>query len=133
LSRKKLILEYLPTIITIIGGYSLLIIINNFVDGKYKCTCLFKIITGIPCPGCGMGRATLSLISGKFIDSLKFNILAIPFNAILLASLALMIFDIISKNQIFNTIRYIEISKSSKTVIGLIILLNWILNIIRNI
>lgn len=31
--------------------------------------CLFKTLTGIPCPGCGGQRSVLFLIHGDFIDA----------------------------------------------------------------
>lgn len=35
--------------------------------------CIFKSITTIPCPGCGMTRACLSITHGQFADALRFN------------------------------------------------------------
>lgn len=43
--------------------------------------CPFELLTGIPCPGCGMTRAILSLISGNPSDALLYN----PFSFFLLA------------------------------------------------
>ena len=46
--------------------------------------CIFHSITTIPCPGCGMTRACLSITQGDFIQAYMFN----PF-AFFLISLAL--------------------------------------------
>jgi hypothetical protein len=35
--------------------------------------CPFKALTGIPCPGCGMTRALLSLAKGDFQGAFHFN------------------------------------------------------------
>jgi len=39
--------------------------------------CIFKLITGYPCPVCGTTRAIAALSEGKFHDSISFNPLAI--------------------------------------------------------
>lgn len=41
-------------------------------------TCLVKIVTGYPCPGCGMTRATLCLLHGDVTGSLRFHPIALP-------------------------------------------------------
>ncbi len=46
--------------------------------------CLFHSITNVPCPGCGMTRACLSITQGNFMQAYMFN----PF-AYLLIGLAL--------------------------------------------
>lgn len=42
--------------------------------------CPFELLTGIPCPGCGMTRAILCLIAGNPSDALLYN----PFSFFLL-------------------------------------------------
>ncbi|MBU1598589.1 DUF2752 domain-containing protein [bacterium] len=42
-------------------------------EGHNLHLCLFKEVTHIPCPGCGMTRAFLSLIKGEFWKALSFN------------------------------------------------------------
>ena len=45
--------------------------------------CLFRLVTGIPCPACGSTRSILSLIHGDVIGSLYWN----PAGLVLLLSL----------------------------------------------
>lgn len=40
--------------------------------------CPFRLIFGIPCPGCGMSRALLALVHGDLKASLSFHPLLIP-------------------------------------------------------
>lgn len=35
--------------------------------------CPFHFITGIPCPGCGMGRSIICFFHGRFVDSWLFH------------------------------------------------------------
>jgi hypothetical protein len=46
--------------------------------------CPFFQATGIPCPGCGLGRAAVLLLRGHFRDSLHMHAFAIPALAMLL-------------------------------------------------
>jgi hypothetical protein len=40
--------------------------------------CGFKFLSGAPCPGCGMTRATLALLGGGFAESWRLHPLALP-------------------------------------------------------
>ncbi len=41
--------------------------------------CMFKVLTGIDCPGCGMTRAFFALLRGDLMGSLAYNPALIPF------------------------------------------------------
>ena len=41
----------------------------------FKLPCLFKAVFGIPCPGCGMTRAYISLLHLDFLQAFNFNIM----------------------------------------------------------
>ena len=38
--------------------------------------CAFRFVTGLPCPGCGLTRAFISLFHGEFSRAIAFNALA---------------------------------------------------------
>jgi hypothetical protein len=46
--------------------------------------CPFKVLTGLPCPGCGLTRATVALLHGDFATSFHFHPLALPMVAVML-------------------------------------------------
>jgi hypothetical protein len=48
--------------------------------------CLFKLLTGLPCPGCGMTRAYLHLFQGDIVGAFYFHPLfwLVPFLVALL-------------------------------------------------
>jgi hypothetical protein len=50
------------------------------IGGVIPLFCPFKALTGIPCPGCGMTRAILSIIKGDFHGAIGYN----PFSFFLL-------------------------------------------------
>jgi Protein of unknown function (DUF2752) len=51
--------------------------------------CPFKLILGLPCPGCGMTRSVVTLLHGDLAASLYFHPLGLPL-VLFLASLALL-------------------------------------------
>lgn len=57
--------------------------------------CIFNLVTGYKCPGCGMTRAINSLMHGDFISAYDYNklILLIPIGLIIY-----LIFKILKKN-----------------------------------
>ena len=59
----------------------------NPATNKYMPRCLFLVITGYKCPGCGCQRAVHALLHGNFLDALRFNaffVVALPVIAIYL-------------------------------------------------
>jgi hypothetical protein len=40
--------------------------------------CLFKILLGMPCPGCGLTRATCLLLHGQLASSLEMHLMCLP-------------------------------------------------------
>ena len=49
---------------------------------KFYPLCIFRIVTGCNCPGCGGLRATYCLLHGDFISALKYNpllVISLPF------------------------------------------------------
>lgn len=115
----------------IIGGYFFLFVSDNIFHTKSFC--LFKIITGVPCPGCGMGRATICLSKGDIIKSLHYNILAIPFNIFIIIIIIWLLYDIFSsKNSLYNFIKK-PLKKHIKIIIFVLLIINWIINIYNEI
>ncbi len=49
--------------------------------------CLFKAVTGLPCPGCGMGHALILALNGRFAESFAAHPLGMPLLAVWTASL----------------------------------------------
>lgn len=49
--------------------------------------CLFHIVTGKPCPTCGMTRATCALVHGEWEKALRYHPLVVPFWAALVSVL----------------------------------------------
>lgn len=94
---------------------------------------MFKLITGLPCPGCGMGRASLELIKGNLISSWVYNVLCIPFTIAVLISLVWLIVDLLKREETFFTFIKKDFGLKYKIVLFGLILIDWTINIIRQI
>ena len=56
---------------------------------QYPLPCLFHIVTGLYCPGCGAGRASYSILHGRFYTAFRYNpmyVMLIPFLGIYIAA-----------------------------------------------
>lgn len=49
--------------------------------------CLFHVLTGKPCPTCGMTRATCALAHGEWAKAIRYHPLVVPFWMALVAML----------------------------------------------
>lgn len=55
----------------------------------YFLPCIFKGVTGIPCPGCGMTRACLAILQGEFSTAWRYH----PFSFLLIGLSILIVFQ----------------------------------------
>lgn len=104
--------------------------------GKEISLCLFKNITGLPCPACGTTRAILQLIHLNIQNSIFINPLATPILCALLVAPFWLITDAISKKTGFLNfyIRLERIISSNRAVQAFLIALlltNWGWNIYK--
>jgi len=97
--------------------------------------CIFKNVTGIPCPSCGTTRAIQLILHGNIIESLYMN----PFGIIVISLMIIapfwILYDVISKKDTFllSYKKAEEIIRTKWITIVLIslVLLNWIWNIYK--
>ena len=109
----------------------ILLVFGILVVFVFDVNCIFKNITGIPCPGCGLTRGFRALFNGNIIEAEKYNVLTIPIFITLIALGLLMIIDTIQKTN--KTSKLLQkISKHYKLLI-IIVIINWIINIARGI
>ena len=85
MTKKNL---YIFLAVLSLAGYAWLAL--NFGESSGQASpstpCMFKEVTGLPCPSCGSTRALLLLARGRMYDSFMMN----PFGLILAAGLVLI-------------------------------------------
>lgn len=84
-------------------------------------TCLVKIVFHAPCPGCGMTRATLRLLHGDVMGSLRFHPVALP-GAIVLAVACVLALALPEAHPAWD--RFVRITL---TAFGVALLIAWAL------
>lgn len=95
--------------------------------------CIFKNVTGYPCPSCGVTRAIFLLLEGEITKSLMMNPLGFVAALIMLIVPLWLLNDFLTKKETFYTfykktesvisIRWIA------AVLTVLIILNWMWNI----
>lgn len=120
-------------ILAIVGGYLALLFMDYSQNHEHITSCPFKLLTGIPCPGCGMGRATVALFSGDILQSLYYNILCIPVSIVIIISLCWLVYDLTrGQETFFKTIRR-PVKLKYQIPVFAILIITWILNITHRI
>lgn len=114
-------------------GYHLL---HTESQGASSTLCLFKNVTGIPCPSCGVTRSIMLLLQGDLMEALQMNPIGI-LAALLLFTIPLWIIADWAMGKttlLFVYSRSEEIIRQQKSIyIPLIALvaINWIWNITK--
>ncbi len=133
MTKNKL---YSVLLIACLAGIGYLFYQINSVQKEEFHVCLFKNVTGFPCPSCGTTRAIMLLLNGEFVKSMQLN----PFGIVvvlLMGAIPLWILaDIILKKDTFyywyKKIETVIRKPIFATILILIVVLNWIWNIYKH-
>lgn len=110
----------------------ILIILIVFLITIYftKVGCIFKQLTGIYCPSCGMTRAFYSIISFNFMDAFYYNILSIPLFLFIIYFIFNLLLDIL-KNRFTFIPKIISFFSKYYIFIIVLIIISFIFNNIK--
>jgi len=122
-------LKYLAIIFILISGYFFLYNFSNLIEGDTFC--IFKSITGFPCPACGSTRATLLLLHSQFWNSILINPFGLLTNILVIFSIFWMIIDIIKNKETFLPFLKRDWNINIKIFVLVVVLANWIWNIVK--
>lgn len=97
--------------------------------------CLFKLMTGIPCPACGSTRSVLCLLNGQFTEAFFIN----PLGFILLPGMTLLplwiVRDLVMRRNSFQQIYRKAEFLLQKRMIGIpaitLVIVNWAWNFFK--
>lgn len=68
--------------------------------------CPFKMLTGFPCPGCGITKSLVYFYEGDWYKSISYHILG-PFVVVFcLVTIVVLTAELITKKEYFNSILY---------------------------
>jgi len=121
--------KYHLLLLAIVGGYFFVGISAYFQSKSTHSVCVFKNLTGYPCPGCGSTRATILLFKGNLIESLLLNPVGLIINIMALTTLFMIIRDLWLNKSDFNKLITRKIHPIILIIIVILVLLNWAWNI----
>lgn len=133
MTRNRL---YLFLFLALLAGYSYVLWESYMRIFNHPFTpCLFKNITGIACPSCGVTRSVLMLAHGSVTQALLMNPLGIIVAAIMAAAPFWLLYDVLLKKDTLYT-AYLKTEKilTLKWVaitLTLLVLVNWAWNIYK--
>ncbi|HAQ18251.1 MAG TPA: DUF2752 domain-containing protein [Prolixibacteraceae bacterium] len=119
------------------AGYIWLMLIyhRNVTLSLEPGVCMFKRVTGVPCPSCGSTRSVLSILNGDIFGAILWNPIGIIIVFILLVFPFWIIYDVLfrkdtlyrfyNRSELFLRRNWIAIPAI------LLVLLNWIWNILK--
>jgi len=119
---KRIILIYA------MGVLSIFIVLNT----SFSIPCIFKKITSVPCPGCGLSRSFVLMSQLKLIEAIKMNISFLPLIIGMAVCFVCALIDMFSNkfaimrfNSIMNRKRFI-------VIVAILTALSWYYNIVRD-
>lgn len=134
INRNKL---YLFLFLACVAGYIWLFVVltSQKSEGIPVNVCVFKHVTGIPCPSCGSTRSVVSLVQGNIGQAIYTNPLGLVVASIMVIIPFWIMFDVGTKRKtLLDAYNKTEaIIKQPKYAIPLILLViaNWIWNIVK--
>lgn len=85
LKRTDLIAKYFTLLVLVLIVFSLP---ERYLFNNSKSLCVFKTLTGIQCPMCGMTRAVHLITHFKIVRAIQYNIVVLFFPLILVIEIA---------------------------------------------
>lgn len=103
---KRKIYGIIGALITLVIPYVLLLNNSNHHLETDQSYCPFKMLTGFPCPGCGITKSLVYFYEGDIYKSLSYHIfgpLVIGFSVL---TIAVLVTEIITQKEYFNKWMY---------------------------
>ncbi|MBO5761541.1 MAG: DUF2752 domain-containing protein [Lentisphaeria bacterium] len=104
----------------------------SFLTGKFQ-LCIFRIFTGLPCPGCGLTRSFLLLLQGDMGNSFRLHPLLLPVLFTLLTAFSSTILSGKGKgkkNILLSFLKFLHDSKYFYLTIFLLLILQFIVRML---
>ena len=95
-----------------IAGASMILAFPFFVmatNSKFETSqsfCPMKLLTGLPCPGCGITKSLVFAYQGEFFKSISYHIFGFPAIVGCIVAIAVLSVEIVTGKEYFQTILY---------------------------
>ena len=99
---------------------------------RFPVYCPFKLITGIPCPGCGGQRVLFALLQGNIIEAICINPLSVLLIIFALIAPVWLFVDCYRGTDSLHRVMKSRWPWATTIIVALIIIANWIWNIYNN-
>lgn len=103
MNRRK-IYGIIIAMVTIIAPY--LIMLNDSHVETSQSICPFKMLTGFPCPGCGITKSIIFLYKGDIMQSLSYHIFGPPVILFCIVAICVLTFELITRKNYFDKLIY---------------------------
>ncbi len=91
------IIQTVVTSLCLVTG--IIIYVLFFTTTDIGIPCIFHLITGMQCPGCGMTHALSSVVQGNFTEAFQYNALSLTICPIIIIYLLMKAFRYIRTGQ----------------------------------
>jgi len=101
-AAKRKIYGIIGALITLIIPFILLLNNHNHHLETDQSLCPFKMLTGFPCPGCGITKSLVYFYEGDILKSLSYHVLGPFVIAFCIITIAVLITELVTKKEYFN-------------------------------
>ena len=105
-SSKRKIYGIIGALITLIIPFIFLLHNGNHHLETDQSLCPFKMLTGFPCPGCGITKSLVYFYEGDIYKSLSYHMLGPFVIAFCVIIIAVLTIELITKKEYFNSWLY---------------------------
>lgn len=97
----------------------------------FRLHCVFKSLTGVPCPGCGTIRSLQLLLKGDVVQSVMVNPLGVILSCVALLSFVWLICDAVRNTDSLYRFFHKPWPAATIVVAALFTVANWVWNILK--
>ncbi len=92
--------------------------------------CVFRSVTGIPCPGCGLARSMVTAVHGGVIRSLEYHRLGFIILAYVFVQFIYRGSVLVFPNFWMRSLRFASLLNKGMIILAVLLGLNWIITLI---
>ena len=103
---KNKILGIIGALLSLIVPFFIMLLNKSDSLETKQSLCPFKMLTGFPCPGCGITKSIISFYDGNVLQSLTYHIFGIPLVLFCIVIIFVLIYEIFFKTDVLSQFLY---------------------------